>query len=130
MNWSQLYDMIIRLGGWLVQPDPTVPSVPQHAAFGAPTDEEEKWADDWVRKFFYHPDLVPPTPRQRYVLVPRFRYARGVTSIYARLDGAQTVSNPAAKWEELLVNDWREKWRATWLSAPHIPDDDQNALTA
>jgi hypothetical protein len=113
-----------------VQPDPTLPSIPQHPAHGAPTAEEEAWADDWLRKFFHAPDLTQPTPRQRYILVPRFRYAGVEASIYAKMIGSERVPNPAAKWEELLVQQWHQKWRDTWLAEPHLPDEDEDSLQA
>ncbi len=103
-------------------------SVPQHAAFGAPSAEEEKWADDWLREFFRDPRLEPPTPRQRYVLVPRFRYAAIETSIYALRFGGEPVPDPDAAWEALLVKQWHEGWREQWLATPHLPEDDEDSF--
>jgi hypothetical protein len=131
MTWAELYKVVLRFGSWLVQPEQTIPPVPQHAAWGEPTYDEEAWADDWLRRFFAKPVLnPPPTPRQRYVLVPRFRYAAIEASIYAKAIGGERVPDPAAKWEELMIGNWHAKGRRQWLDAPKQPEDDQGSLQA
>ncbi len=129
MNWTELYEAVLKFGGWLVQPEQTIPPVPQHPDWGVTTYEEEKWADEWVRQFFAKPVLSPPpTPRQRYVLIPRFRHASIEISIWAESLPTERVPDPKSKWEELFVQQWHAKGRDWWLTEPRVQGDDEGSF--
>ena len=67
--------------------------MPLHADWGLPTVQEEKWADAWLRQNWLRPDsLKPPSPRERYILAARFRYALVQASILAKLDPQADVN--------------------------------------
>jgi len=119
---------VLHFGNWLVQPSPLIPAIPQNPAWGEPTAEEDAWADDWIRRFYRKPDLSPLTPGQRYVLAPRFRYALIETGILTAMLPEGTEPDPEARWTELLITKWNSKYRAIWLVAPDLPEDDQHPL--
>lgn len=104
VTWGDAFGLVRRVGGCLVKPAPTVP--------GAARERRK----------------AMETPRQRYVLVPRFRFAALELQVWARDLPSESVPDLASVLEELTVRRWRETFRALWLTAPRNPEDEEQSL--
>jgi len=129
MKYEELLNLLQRVCEWLIQPKPTIPTVPQDASWGIPTEEEERWAAEWIETFLGEPDFEKPlSPRQRYVLLPRFRYAAFEIHVGLPALRQDRVRDLQKKLEELIVTRWVEVNRKRWLEEPHNPETDEQSL--
>lgn len=123
MFWEALMLLLGRVGEYLAQPEPTAPPIPQDPLWGAPTEEEERWADAWCLRAQDMSELGPDrlaalTERQRYVLLPRIRFALSAALSLQRSGQPPDERRARSVWVELTVELWAQEYRKLWLATP------------
>jgi hypothetical protein len=126
MNWRDLNEWLLNAVTWMMKLESGVPSIPIHPDWGLPTAAEEIWADEWMRNFPTRRELPTLTDRERYVLLPRLRYAAVTANLHAKLLPHESVPDPTKELVKWLVDDWHHHNREYWLTAPRFGAGDQN----